>query len=259
MFKFYKKNKKADKFKLNYNKISTNPKITFFTGAGISAESGLHTFRSENGLWNSHRIEDVCSAQAIKNDFKKVNDFYNERRTEMLNVEPNSAHLLIKEMEKFFEVAVVTQNVDNLHEKSGSKEIIHLHGEITKSRPLGNTKIIYDQVSEIKIGDRCPVTNAQLRPYIILFNEPLDTDIYNKAKRHIRESDIVVVIGTSLEVNPAAYLLTEANSKAELYVINPDIEINKEYFSHFYKDINLIEKKATEGMKILLEALIKKQ
>lgn len=253
MFKFYKKNKKSDKTKLKYNKISTKKKITFFTGAGISAESGLQTFRSEDGLWNSNRIEDVCSAHAIKKDFKKVNDFYNERRTEMLRAEPNSAHLLIKEIEEFFDVAVVTQNVDNLHERAGSKEIIHLHGEITKSRPLGNTKIIYDQIENIKIGDRCEITNSQLRPYIILFNENLDLDNYNKAKKHIRESDIIVVIGTSLEVNPAANLLTESNSKAELYVINPYIEIDKEYLSYFYKSINLIDKKATEGMKIFFE------
>lgn len=255
MFSMSSKYKKANKIKNQYDSVSDKQKITFFTGAGISKESGLDTFRDSDGLWNNYRIEDVATARAIKKDFNTVIDFYNMRRREMLNALPNKAHNLIKQLENYYEIAVVTQNVDNLHEKAGSSSIIHLHGEILKSRPVSNTKILYDQYEDIKLDERCPKTNSKLRPHIVLFNENLDEDNYNAAKKHIRQSDIVVVIGTSLQVNPAALLVTESNSKAKLYFINPEEDVNQTYYKNFYSEITHLNKVATEGMEILYSIL----
>lgn len=255
MFRITSKYNKANKIKNQYDLVSDKQKITFFTGAGISKESGLDTFRDSDGLWNNYRIEDVATARAIKKDFNTVIDFYNMRRIEMLNALPNNAHNLIKKLENYYDIAIITQNIDNLHEMAGSSNIIHLHGEIFKSRPVSNTKILYDQYEDIKPDERCPKTNSKLRPNVVLFNENLDEDNYNIAKKHIRQSDIVVVIGTSLQVNPAAHLVTEANSKAKLYVINPDENINQTYYKNFYSEITHLNKVATEGMEILYSIL----
>lgn len=227
------------------------PKIAFFTGAGISRESGLSTFRDSGGLWEKHRIEDVATASAIRKNFELVNNFYNQRRAEVRNTLPNKAHLIIKELEEIFDVFVVTQNVDDLHEKAGTANIIHLHGEIMKSRSMANTNLIYDQQEDIKVGDKCIITNSQLRPHIILFNERLNEEDYYKARRHIREADILVVIGTSLEVEPAASLVTEALGEKEFYIIDPD-DVELKYKSNYIH----IQKTATEGLSELKSLLI---
>lgn len=230
------------------------PKIAFFTGAGVSKESGLDTFRDNGGLWNNFSVEQVATAAAIKNNFPMVNDFYNQRRREVLAAQPNMAHMIIKELEEFFDVFIVTQNVDNLHEKAGSTNIIHLHGEILKSRSIATNKIIYEQLEDIKIGDKCKVNNAQLRPHITLFNELLNKDHYYDARRHIREADIVIVIGTSLLVEPAASLVTEAMGEKEFYIIDPNV-VEIKYKSNYIH----IQKSATEGMQSLKDTLINRQ
>jgi NAD-dependent deacetylase len=227
------------------------PKLTVFTGAGISRESGLETFRDSDGLWNNHSIEEVATARAIRNNFPMVNDFYNMRRREVLTAEPNEAHLLLKQLESHFNVVIVTQNVDDLHERAGSTRILHLHGEIMKSRPIANTRIIHEQIHDIKVGERCKQTNSQLRPYIVLFNEKLDETLFYEARRHIRESDIFMVIGSSLQVNPAASLVAEFNGLREFYLIDPnEVEtINHNKFRH-------LKNTATDGLKLLYSDLV---
>lgn len=227
------------------------PKITIFSGAGISRESGLLTFRDGDGLWNNFSVEEVASVFAIKKDISKVLDFYNQRRKEMLNAEPNEAHILVKELEKYFDVIVVTQNVDNLHEKAGSTKVLHLHGDILKSRPISNTKIFYPQLKDINIGDRCPITNSQLRPHIVLFGEKLDETIYYDSRRHIRESDIFIVTGTSLEVEPAASLVAEGISSRKFYIIDP-CDIKPKYRLNFEH----IKETSSIGLQKLMPSLI---
>lgn len=251
----FKYRKKSDKIKEIYDKVSDKKKITFFTGAGISKESGIETYRDSDGLWNKFKIEDVATAKSIKKDFSKVINFFNTLRSEILQKEPNIAHHLIKSLEEDYEVLVVTQNIDNLHEKANSSNIIHLHGEIFKSRPVANTKIIYDQYQDIKEDERCPATNSALRPNVTLFGEDLNEIKYNNARKHIRESDFVVVIGTSLIVQPAMYLVAEGNSKSKLFFINPDFAISLEYYNNFYKEVTHIREVATIGMDIFINML----
>lgn len=247
--------RKADKVHENYLINNTFEKITFFTGAGISKESGLSTFRDEDGLWNNHSIEEIATADALKHNFEVVNKFYNERRQEIIKASPNNAHLGIKDFENKYNVSVITQNVDDLHERAGSENIIHLHGEIMKSRPIANSKIFYPQKNDIKIGDRCIVTNSQLRPHIVLFGENLDEGLYFKAKKEIRESSIVVVIGSSLQVNPANYLVTEASFKSKLFIIDPNyIELN--YIQKFYSEVVHIKEIASKGIEQLKSILL---
>lgn len=229
------------------------PKITFFTGAGISRESGLSTFRDSDGLWENHSIEEIATSSALRRNFEKVNNFYNKRRQEIIKAQPNEAHLLIKKIEDYFDVYIVTQNVDNLHERAGTEQVIHLHGEMMKSRSIANNKYVYEQTDDIEMGDRCIITNAQLRPHVVLFDELLDEDDFYTARRHIRESDILVVIGTSLQVNPAAGLVAEAVTQKEIYIIDPD-----DFASAYRHCFNHIQKPATEGMRDLLPILIER-
>lgn len=232
---------------------SYKPKLTVFTGAGISRESGLETFRDNDGLWNNHSIAEVATAAAIKKDFRKVNNFYNDRRREVLAANPNRAHEILKELENYFEVVIVTQNVDNLHERAGSSSIYHLHGEIMRSRPISNTKIFYDQVTDIKVGDRCGITNAQIRPHIVLFNELLDESIFYSARKHIRESDVFIVIGSSLQVEPAASLVAEGYGLREFLLVDPH-DIEMKYKANYVH----VKEKASVGLELMLPQLIRK-
>lgn len=226
------------------------PKLTIFTGAGISVESGLQTFR-DGGLWNNFSISEVATAYAIKHNLEKVLDFYNDRRQEVLNANPNEAHKIIKELEKYFNVVVVTQNVDNLHERAGSEKVYHLHGEILRSRPIATNRIIYDQLTDIHVGDRCSVTNSQLRPDIVLFGERLNSETYYDSRRHIRESDILIVTGTSLEVEPAASLIVEGYGTKKFYIIDP-----KSVEPKYRVNYEHIAKTSSEGLRDLLPILI---
>lgn len=245
-YKTYLSKKKDDYLKdLHHYK----PRIAFFTGAGISAESGLATFRDSDGLWNNYTIEEIATKKALMKNQEKVNNFYNMRRREVVNAQPNKAHHLIKELEKFYDVSIITQNVDNLHEKAGSQKIFHLHGEIMKSQSIANRKYIYEQTEDIKIGDKCVKSNAQLRPHIVLFDELLDEKIFYDARKAIREADILVIVGSTLKVNPAASLVFEVINHKKVYLIDPVDPLGE-------NKVNFINKKASEGMSDVFDYLL---
>ncbi len=197
-------------------------KIVVFSGAGVSAESGLQTFRDSDGLWNNHSINDVATPAGWQRNPQLVLDFYNARRKQTLEAEPNPAHLAIAELEKKFEVVVVTQNVDNLHEKAGSSSVIHVHGELIKARSSVDKDLIYTiNDKDIKPGDLCD-KGSQLRPHIVWFGEtPQNLDI---ASEHMKTAGRVLVVGTSLAVYPAAGLLKKARHHAEKILVSLDVE-----------------------------------
>ena len=228
-------------------------KIVFITGAGISAESGISTFRDSNGLWEQHRVEDVASIEGYYRNPELVLDFYNERRRQLITCRPNEAHKLVAELEERFDVTVVTQNVDNLHEKAGSTNVIHLHGELMKAtssdspnNPNCIVNIPEDRI-DIKLGDKAK-DGSQLRPFIVWFGEPVP--MIEKAAEEVAKADIVVVVGSSLQVYPAAGLIHYANPDTPLYVIDP-----KPVNAHVLREVHFIQKIASEGMKELVELL----
>jgi NAD-dependent deacetylase len=193
--------------------------LTVLTGAGISAESGIDTFRGAGGLWEGHDIMEVASSEGWQRDFRKVLDFYNIRRRAVAKAQPNDAHLTLKEMEEDFDVRIITPNIDNLHEQAGSSSVLHLHGEITKARSSKDENLIRDiGFDDILEGDLCEL-GSQLRPHIVWFGEPVPA--MEDAITLTFQSDHFLVIGTSLEVYPAASLLHYAPEKAEITVIDP--------------------------------------
>ena len=223
-------------------------KIVVLTGAGVSAESGITTFRDSNGLWENYKVEDVASIEGWYRDPVTVLDFYNARRAQLADVRPNEAHKAIAELENEYDVTVVTQNVDNLHERAGSTRIIHLHGELTKVRPE-NTCNEMDGFSEaavfdigtdsISIGDLAP-NGAQLRPHIVWFGEAVPK--ITAAIDAVEAADILLIVGTSLQVYPAAGLYAYAKSDTPIYIIDPnDVPVRDGRVTH-------IKEVATRGM-----------
>jgi NAD-dependent deacetylase len=194
-------------------------KIVVFTGAGVSADSGIATFRDANGLWANYRVEDVCTPEALRNNRAQVVEFYNMRRKESLSKEPNAGHYAIARMEEWAEVIVITQNVDNLHERAGSKNVMHLHGELMKLRSERNPNLIYDIDGWEQPLDEKAEDGALLRPHIVFFGE--DVPMFNPACRIVEDADILVVVGTSLQVYPAAYLVDYAKAGTPIYVVDP--------------------------------------
>ncbi len=221
-------------------------KIVVFTGAGISAESGIQTFRDSNGLWENYAVEDVATPRAWQKDPGLVLRFYNERRKNILAAKPNAAHLHIAAWQNDFDVTVITQNIDDLHERAGSKNVMHLHGEIFKMRSERNEALIYPIDGDIHLGDLA-VDGAQLRPAIVWFEE--DVPMMEFAIRKAREADIFVVIGSSLSVYPAASLLHYLPDHI------PVILIDKKKPTGLPTHVECIEKPATEGVLILRERL----
>lgn len=223
-------------------------KITVLTGAGVSAESGITTFRDSDGLWENHKVEDVASIEGWYRNPKVVLDFYNARRAQLGSVRPNAAHEAIASLEKDYDVTVVTQNVDNLHERAGSTKIIHLHGELTKVRPENRCNdmdsfsedTVFDiGYGEIHIGDLAP-NGAQLRPHIVWFGEAVPK--IEAAIDAVEAADIVLIVGTSLQVYPAAGLYRYARMDAPIYIIDPkDVSVRDSRLTHI-KDV------ATKGM-----------
>lgn len=198
---------------------ASHPHLVVLTGAGMSAESGIPTFRGANGLWENHRVEDVASPAAWSRDRELVLRFYNERRKRMWECRPNPGHLALAALESRFAVTIVTQNVDNLHERAGSTRILHLHGELTKARSTLDPRLVYDLPGwELKLGDRC-AKGSQLRPHIVWFGEPVP--MMDAAIAAVRSADLFAVIGTSLSVYPAASLLDYAPPHARLFLIDP--------------------------------------
>jgi NAD-dependent deacetylase len=224
-------------------------KIVVLTGAGISAESGLKTFRDSDGLWMGYNVEDVATPRAFKKDPALVLDFYNQRRRDVATAQPNAAHLGLAALEKNFEVQIVTQNIDDLHERAGSTRVLHLHGEIFKMRSVQNETKIYDIRSDIHVGDTDADGN-QLRPHIVWFEEPVP--LIAVAAQIMAEADIFVLIGTSLQVYPAAGLVDYVPHASPKYIIDKKIPaISK------YGNMQFIEKPATEGVAALQEILQK--
>lgn len=224
-------------------------KLVVLSGAGVSAESGIKTFRDAGGLWEGHDIMEVASPEGWAKNKALVLDFYNQRRRQAHTVKPNEAHYALAKLEEKYEVTIVTQNVDNLHELAGSSHIIHLHGELFKSRSTANPSLVYDiKGTELNVGDKCEL-GSQLRPHIVWFGEEVPE--IPKAVKIVQKADIFIVIGTSLNVYPAAGLIDYVPSSCETYVIDP----NMPYLSP-RPHLTLIEKKATDGMKQILKLLM---
>ena len=222
--------------------------LVVLTGAGVSAESGVSTFRDSNGLWENHRVEDVASIEGWYRDPSLVLDFYNGRRAQLATVKPNSAHYAIASFEDEWNVTVVTQNVDNLHERAGSTKIIHLHGELTKVRPENcyndqdgfSEETVFDIGYEtIQIGDKAP-NGAQLRPHIVWFGEAVPK--IDQAIDAVEAADVILIVGTSLQVYPAAGLYAFAKAGTPIYIIDPaEVRVKDSRLTHI-KDV------ATKGM-----------
>ncbi len=223
-------------------------KLTILSGAGISAESGIKTFRDSDGLWENHNVTDVASPEGWQKDRELVLEFYNQRRRQLHEVEPNNAHKLIADLEKYFDVQIVTQNIDDLHERAGSTNILHIHGELFKSCSCDDKNLIYEQKTDINLGDKAE-DGAQLRPFIVWFGE--DVPLYQKAQEIVKDSDILLVIGTSLQVYPAAGLIHEIKDDCLLIVINP----NETGFGYGQRAV-VMKETATKGMKLLFEKLV---
>jgi len=230
-------------------------KIAVLTGAGVSAESGISTFRDSDGLWENHKVEDVASIEGWYRDRKVVLDFYNARRAQLAGVRPNAAHMAIASLESEYDVTVVTQNVDNLHERAGSTRIIHLHGELTKVRPENRCNDL-DGFSEetvfdigydaVHVGDMAP-NGAQLRPHIVWFGEAVPK--IDQAIDAVEAADIVLIVGTSLQVYPAAGLYRYAKMDSPIYIIDPkDVPVRDSRITHI-KDV------ATRGMETFINIL----
>jgi len=198
-------------------------KIVVLTGAGISAESGIRTFRDSNGLWEEHRVEDVATYEAWLRNQQLVLDFYNQRRKQLYEVKPNPGHMALVELEKKYDVQIITQNVDDLHEQAGSKNVLHLHGELRKVRSTLDEKLVYTLEGwELKKGDLCE-KGSQLRPHIVWFGEAVP--MIEPATELTSEADILIVIGTSLNVYPAAGLVYYVKSGTPVYLIDPNAEM----------------------------------
>lgn len=196
--------------------------IVVLTGAGISAESGLSTFRDAGGLWEQYPIEEVATPGAWRVDPGKVLQFYNERRRQVRQAKPNAAHYALAELAKRYRVSIITQNIDDLHERAGSANVLHLHGEIMKARSTVDPNLIYDlSGKDIELGDKC-AKGSQLRPHVVWFYE--DVPEFEKAMKITAEADLLLVVGTSLAVYPAASLLDEVKPNTPVIVIAPELE-----------------------------------
>jgi len=238
-------------FLFGYLPVYAMKKLVVLTGSGISAESGLKTFRESGGLWEDHDVMQVASFDGWLADKELVLRFYNERRAQLKDAKPNTGHIGLVELEEFFEVFIITQNVDNLHERAGSRNVLHLHGELTKARSTGDENLVYDiGYNSITPGDTCE-KGFQLRPHIVWFGEAVPA--IEEAVRIASEADIFAVIGTSLVVYPAAGLIDYVPGDKLIFLIDPN-DVN----APFHRRFELIKEKAGNGVGILKEKLINK-
>jgi NAD-dependent deacetylase len=222
-------------------------KLVVLSGAGMSAESGIRTFRDSNGLWEEYDVMEVASIQGWRKNPELMLRFYNERRKQMYECQPNKGHLLLAELEKSFKVQIITQNVDNLHERAGSKKILHLHGELSKARSSVDPSLIYNiGDKEIKIGEKCK-KGSQLRPFIVWFGE--EVPAMDLAIPMVESADILCVIGTSLNVYPAAGLLHYASQYCPIWLIDPNPPAD------LPKRVHVIAKGAGEGVAEFIDKL----
>jgi NAD-dependent deacetylase len=225
-------------------------KLVVLTGAGISAESGINTFRDIDGLWEGHDVMEVATPQGFAANPTLVLEFYNQRRRELLSVKPNKAHENLVELENHFDVEIITQNVDNLHEKAGSKNVTHLHGELLKVRSSADESLILDWNKDLVLGDLC-VKKSQLRPHIVWLGEMVP--MLDKAIEITKKADILVIIGTSMQVYPAASLVDYIKPKTPIYFIDPKPQISENNFN----DLKIIKNIASLGTNKLIELLEK--
>lgn len=224
-------------------------KIVVFTGAGISAESGLSTFRDQGGLWDKYPIDEVATPEAFVRNPKKVLDFYNLRRKMVAKALPNEAHKALVKLESYYDVCIVTQNIDDLHERAGSKNVLHLHGEITKARSSATEAILYEVGDKpIAVGDCCEI-GSQLRPHVVWFGEAVP--MMDKAFDIVAQADVFIVVGSSLNVYPAAHLTEQLPLNCKCYLIDPNaLEFEKANFEK-------IPAKANLALPQLVEQLLK--
>ena len=225
-------------------------KLVVLTGAGMSSESGIKTFRDSGGLWEEYDVNEVATPQAWMKNRNLVLRFYNERRRQLTSSKPNEGHLGLSMLEKYFDVQIITQNIDDLHERAGSTKILHLHGELTKARSSVDPGLVYDiGYRDINPGDNCE-KGSQLRPHIVWFGE--EVPLMDEAATHTADADIFVVVGSSLNVYPAAGLINYAPAGASLWLIDP-----KEVIIPVNRKVEVIKEKASAGVRILTERLLK--
>lgn len=220
--------------------------LVVLTGAGMSAESGIKTFRDDNGLWEGHDVMEVATPEGFKANPKLVLDFYNQRRKQLFEVQPNAAHFALAELEKKYRVSIITQNVDDLHERAGSSEVIHLHGELLKVRSTYNDNDIIDWKTDLLLGDTCK-NGYQLRPHIVWFGEAVP--LIDLAIEICKTADILVIIGTSMQVYPAAGLRHYIPPHTHTYFIDPNPSVNSQ------NNLSVIAENASVGIKNLIELL----
>lgn len=223
--------------------------LVVLTGAGISAESGIKTFRDADGLWEGHDVMQVASPLGWEKDQELVLDFYNQRRKQLLSVDPNKAHTVLTELEQDFNVEIITQNIDDLHERAGSSNVLHLHGELLKARSTFDENLVLDWKQDIKIGDFCE-HNFQLRPHVVWFGEAVP--MMENAIQKVSKADIIAIIGTSMQVYPAAGLIDFAPVKTPVYFIDPNPNIRENEYLTIYAE------KAVSGVPKMAEELRKK-
>lgn len=226
-------------------------KIVVLTGAGISAESGIKTFRDADGLWEGHDVMEVASPEGFRANPELVMDFYNQRRRQLKTVVPNAGHKALVELEAAYDVHIITQNVDDLHERAGSKNVIHLHGELLKARSLKNPNLVYQWEKDLNLGDTCE-EGGQLRPHIVWFGEAVP--MIEKAAFAIYDAHYVLIIGTSMQVYPAAGLVGYAPKDAKIYYVDPKPSINYELSTS--GNLQVISEKATTGVRKVVDDLL---
>lgn len=229
-------------------------RIVVLTGAGMSAESGIKTFRDNNGLWENHDVMEVASPDGWRKDPELVLTFYNQRRAQLREVNPNPGHLALAELESKYDVRIITQNVDDLHERAGSSQVIHLHGELKKVRSVQRPDLIYDWEHDLNIGDLCPQSGTQLRPHIVWFGESVP--MIEPALEELLQADRVMIIGTSMQVYPAAGLVAYAPPRAPVHYIDPKPSINYELQQS--NNLEVITEPAGQGVPTLVKELLKK-
>jgi len=228
-------------------------RIVFLTGAGMSAESGIKTFRDADGLWEGHDVMEVASPQGFARNPELVLDFYNQRRRQLLDVHPNAGHHIIAKLEENFQVQVVTQNVDDLHERAGSSSVLHLHGELLKIRSTFNPDDIKEWKEDLFLGNTCALGH-QLRPHIVWFGEAVPE--LEHAASLVEAADLVVIVGTSMQVYPAASLISYAQQSIPKFYIDPNPKISYEISKAL--NMEIIEMTATRGMEDLYSRLVEK-
>ena len=227
-------------------------KLVVLTGAGMSAESGIKTFRDADGLWEGHDVMEVASPQGWQSNPELVLDFYNQRRRQLLEVEPNAGHLALKSLEQIFDVVIVTQNVDDLHERAGSSKVLHLHGELFKVRSIKHPELVYEWKKDLHLGDAWE-NGSQLRPHIVWFGEAVP--MLEEAAMEVVDADVILIIGSSMQVYPAAGLVSFARKAKKIYYVDPKPSINYELSQ--ITDLKVIEATATAGVPAVVEDLMK--